>query len=275
MKKQQGLTLIELMISLALGMIIIAATLSVYINTIKSSGDTIKSARLNHDLGMAMSLISNDIKRAGYWGGAVVSSNSLTNPFTTATSLSIGNSVGTNDCLLYTYDANSNGALDANEYYGFRLYTALNGNRTIQIKSTNVACNDATAAWASITDENMINITNLRFSFLSLDVADGSSPCTNTALTTCLTATSRCTDFTTTATPNTNATIDCKGLTFTPALANPATTTNPAHSIAVKRVINIRMTGQLIGADNAEVTKSLSGSVALRNNRIYTITVAP
>lgn len=289
MKKQQGLTLIELMISLALGMIIMAATLSIYISTIKSSADTIKSARLNHDLEMAISLMSNDIKRAGYWGNARVDANSRANPFTITaatantaasaapnnvapynfkpTDVNILNFTDTagvahaNGCILYSYDANSNGHYDntpsdttytvndTNEFLGFRLNAG-----KIEMRLTGTTTADCTeGAWQAITDENMVNITDLQFSFVAM-AATTTAPVYSTALT----ATSRWWNLT-------------LNTTDVGTLSNSAATTaNPfPHDIVVKRVVNIRMTGGLIGADNAEVIKSMSDSVEIRSNRLY------
>lgn len=247
MKKQQGLTLIEILIALALGLFIIAATLTVYINTIKSSSDTLKSARLNHDLGMVMSLISNDVKRSGFWGGAVIGSATLlNNPFTAAaTDIHIFNlsapttalTTTAGDCILYSYDGtDGDGVVDSNEYYGFRL-----NNGTIEMRKTGTTtanCTDGT--WESIVDENMINITAVQFSFAPLGTLTGTSRCYNAG----------------------------SGAITNALICNPAPTTG--QEIAQKRMINIQLTGQLIGADNAEVTKTLLDTIKVRNNRVFT-----
>lgn len=270
MKKQQGLTLIEIMISLALGIFIIAATLQVYIGTIKSSSDTIKSARLNHDLAMAMSLMSNDIKRAGYWGGAIIgAANLLNNSFTRATTdIKIFNlaspttalTAAAGDCILYSYDANSSGALtptiltddvDANEYYGFRLRTVTNDNNidvgTIEMRRSGTTTADCSnGVWESIIDENMINITSVQFSFAPLGTLTATSRCLNASIPTTSTAPTNPTDA---------------------LLCNPAPTST--QRVVQKRIVNIQLTGQLIGADNAEVTKTLNNTVKVRNNRVY------
>lgn len=282
MKKQQGLTLIEILIALALGLFIIAATLTLFINTVKSSSDTIKSVRLNHDLEMALNLIGNDIKRAGYWGNAKINANSRINPFTddalstpattarTNIQILTANSTTVADpgtCILYTYDFDDDGRVDAetaatgdtdadgkidNEYYGFRLI-----NNTLQMRVSGTKTDDCTTSgnsnsWQEFIDGNMINITGLQFSFTALNNAVAN-----------LTATSRCWNLTTTATPSTNNTINCAGITPTP---NPATTAAP-NNIAVRRVVNITLTGQL--KDDPDVTKSVSSTVEIRNNRLY------
>jgi len=110
--KQKGFTLIELMIAMMLGLIVIGGALSIYISTIRSSSDVVNSARLNYDLDSAMQLMVNDIRRAGYWGGAVAGSDATNNNFTqvpaaaTATDIQIRNvaapttAVTEGDCIL-------------------------------------------------------------------------------------------------------------------------------------------------------------------------------
>ena len=121
MKKQSAFTLLELMISLVLGLIVIGATISIYIGSVRGSIETVRSARLNHDLDMAMSLMINDIRRSSFWGGAIADSDASTNPFTQAASrVQIRNLaspttvVNSGDCVLYTYDADGDGSYDPN-----------------------------------------------------------------------------------------------------------------------------------------------------------------
>jgi type IV pilus assembly protein PilW len=156
MKKQDGYSLIEIMIALLLGLIILAATLTIYITTIRGSSDLVKSARLNHDLDSSLALMINDIRRAGYWGGAIVGSDSRANPFTqAATDLQFP----LTDCVLYTYDADADGTVDTDEYYGFRLS---GGN--IQMRSSNIDC--AANGWNTLNiseGTEQIEVTLLTF----------------------------------------------------------------------------------------------------------------
>ncbi len=167
MKKQTGYNLIELMIAITMGLIIIAATISIYVSTIKASADIIKSARLNHDLDSAMALMVNDIRRAGYWGKAVVGSDSSENPFTKnietepVTDLQIPSP----GCVLYAYDADAKGDKDDNEFYGFRLS---NGNIEMRLKGSSTEdCNLDADIWNILNiseGSEQIEVTGLIFS---------------------------------------------------------------------------------------------------------------
>jgi prepilin peptidase dependent protein B len=240
MKKQTGFTLIEIMIALLIGLIIVAATITIYITTIRGSSDIVRSARLNHDLDSALALMVNDIRRAGYWAGAMVGSDSRDNPFTEpgTTDLQIPSA----SCVLYTYDANASGAntlndstddVDANEYYGFRLS---GGN--IQMRSTNIDCDEGGWETLNVSDGGeQVDITNLAFteSFKCLRKRLGVA----------------------------NQSYDT-----TCAAAFTAGSIVADDRVIETREISIALAGRVDG-DHA-VTKNLAGRVKIRNDRIFT-----
>ena len=167
MKKQHGFTLIEIMIALLLGLIVLSATIGIYITTVKGSSDLIKSARLNYDLDSVLALMVNDIRRAGYWGGSVVGSDAVFNPFTQATTnlqIILNGSSAVTDCVLYTYDANANGSIESTEFFGFKL----NGTN-IQMRLSGSAtsnCNDISDDWQIINlseGNEQVEVTTLSF----------------------------------------------------------------------------------------------------------------
>ncbi len=266
MKKQNGFTLIEIMISLLIGLIIIAATITIYVNTIKSSTDTIRSVRLNHDLDSALSLMENDIKRAGYWGGAIAGANSQLNPFTVVTTAPITNvQIPTPSCILYSYDGgngitggvahDANGIVNLDEYYGFRLTT----NGAIEMRLTvadtaSVGCNNGEWQALTINDTSgeRINITRLQFSFnpipgvgdLAFPILPATSKCLNTA------------SLVTTAPFNTLCADAAVGYLTT------------GQRAIETRQVNVVITGQL--ANDPSVTKTVYNSVKIRNDRIFT-----
>ena len=235
-KKQTGYTLIEIMIALLLGLIVVGATISIYIATVGSSSGIIKSARLNHDLEAIMTLMTNDIKRAGYWGGATVAADSRVNPFTVASTNVTNVQIHGGNCILYTYDgADGDGVVDNNEYYGFKLE-----NNSIKMRKTGTTtadCGDGT--WEEFIEGSQLTITMLQFSFAPI----------------------------TTVTPNLNATSRCLNVTTSTVTdAAACTSTASGNNLAEKRVVNIVLEGHL-SSDNS-ITKSLNGTVEIRNNRL-------
>jgi len=246
-EKQSGFSLIELMIAMIIGLIVIGAVTNIYMITIKSSSDTVKSAKLNNDLDLVMSLMVNDIRRAGYWAGAVPGAEPKENPFT---QMPVANQGQTNvhlpvpagDCILYTYDYDGDTgdipndpdqytANDLDEYVGFKLE-----NNEIKIRTSinDVAayaacvgvacCGSAYGNWESITDSNVVTINSL--------VITDESQCENVT-----------TD------------VAC-------SIADL-----PGETLAYVRAYSIEIDAEL--ANDATVIKSQIGTVKVRNDRIF------
>ncbi|MBT7436601.1 MAG: hypothetical protein HN791_11150 [Gammaproteobacteria bacterium] len=244
-KKTLGFTLIELMISMLLGLIVIGGVLSIYISTIQASSDVVKSARLNYDLDSVMQFMINDIRRAGYWGGAVTDSDVSANPFMVGTA-NINSSTGS--CILYTYDFDEDGELDItggtsddeSEYFGFKLdgdEIKVSAAKTVDGVAN---CGAVDGRWKIITDSKKVSITQLAFS-------NANFQCLNT--TTDEVFDGSC-----------DAAFSAAGGTVGKLI-----TGNDAVEI---RQINITLTGNIV--NDADVEKTLTSAVKVRNNRIFT-----
>ncbi|MED5510774.1 MAG: prepilin-type N-terminal cleavage/methylation domain-containing protein [Pseudomonadota bacterium] len=64
--QNQGFTLIELMIAILLAAIVIGATMAFLFSTVKSNIENIKMTRMNQELRAVMTLMTDEIKRAGF-----------------------------------------------------------------------------------------------------------------------------------------------------------------------------------------------------------------
>jgi len=259
-RKQSGLSLIELMISIVIGLIILAASLAVYVLIFKGTVIALRSSQLNYDLDNLMLVMTHDIRRAGYWGGAVSGwdIDDQINPFMAAgVDLTINNDwdgLG-NDCIVYSYDFNNNGIVDNSELVGFRRNSDASVSMRVQGTDPD-SCDDAGGTWEQLTiteDSEQVSITDFNLSLGSLPpdtTIDGSGPypaqvgfsqCDNVD------------DSVSAADPS----VDCSG--YSPA---PST----GDTLAVRRVVNIRITGQA-GRDS-EIYKSLSSSVRVGNDAL-------
>jgi len=169
-----GLSLVELLVSLAVGLTIMAGVTGVYINSIRSSSDTLKITRLNQELRSVMDIMVRDIRRAGYRGrveNIMFSTPTSANPFT----LSV---IG--DCITYEYDINGNGTVDdasvnTDERFGFRYN---NNEKAVERRRSGGDCDDS--GWWKFTDEEMIEITSLTFTPNSSPVSVGANISTST-----------------------------------------------------------------------------------------------
>jgi type IV pilus assembly protein PilW len=65
---QRGVSLIELMISITLGMLIVAALLALYINVTRTNSEMAKANRQIENGRFAIQVLQNDLVHAGFWG---------------------------------------------------------------------------------------------------------------------------------------------------------------------------------------------------------------
>jgi len=179
-KRQAGFTLTELMIATGLSLTVIAAVLTGYVATYTNSLGTLAGSKLNHEITTLMSLMGNDIRRAGYWGGISASEDPLGNPFNVVgeSALTVFDSVvgnnsvgplGSGTCIVYAYDLATDGAVNADELFGFRLNNGVVQMRTSGTPGNAASCADPSDVWEDLTDINMVNITTLTF-----DLSDSS-----------------------------------------------------------------------------------------------------
>lgn len=69
MKKQSGMSLIELMIALLIGLLLSAAIITVYLSNKQTFWNTEAAASLQENSRFALKLIMNDLRLAGFYGG--------------------------------------------------------------------------------------------------------------------------------------------------------------------------------------------------------------
>jgi len=82
-RKQQGLTLVELLISIALALVVVGAIIAMFVSTVVSNSERLAMTRLDQDTRAIMNLVTGDLRRAGHWGAypeliSISSNNSLT-----------------------------------------------------------------------------------------------------------------------------------------------------------------------------------------------------
>lgn len=172
--KQSGFTLPEMVIAIVVNIIVLSALVSIFVNNLKYYRAVINTNRLNQQLQTAMDMMSNDIRRAGYWANA---SNDLNldqnnNPFmTNSTDVSVNAS---GNCILFTYDHNKNGLLPGitassdDERYGYRL-----SNQILQSRPWGATFTCTASGWENITDPNVMLVTGLTFTLNTQTILTG------------------------------------------------------------------------------------------------------
>lgn len=250
---RRGLSLIELMVGIVIGLFVLWGMTSVYINSVRGSRTTTAANQVNQDLRATLDIIANDVRRAGFFANA---SQATANPFADATTLPVISDSGR--CLLYSYDSTfrggTAGAVDAGtDFAGFRLGAngVLQALNSTTISSTGADC--GTLGWENLTDERSIEITALTFDTVG-------SQCIAF-----LPANYVATDATTYTTwkTTTGTGVACSAASSGAPSPYPAAT----NTFVEVRQINIVLTGRS-RTDPGMAAVTLRESVTVRNNRV-------
>lgn len=157
----RGFSLVELMVAITLGLFILAGITAFYAEVVRSNAAVLKTAHLQQTLWSLMTVMADDLRRAGYWSRAELALDGATvNGFAPV-------HVVDDSCILYSYDEDkddADGAPDPEDQHGFRL-----ADGRIQIKTSDNTCGAATCTdcdsgtWWLLTDPQSIRITALAF----------------------------------------------------------------------------------------------------------------
>ncbi len=160
--RQRGVGLIEMMISMTLSLLAVAAMVILMANTLGSSSTTIQMARLSQEMRASMQLMSRDLRRANFHSGFL----SCFANVNCRTDLGIDSFIDTihinasGNCFWYWLDRNADANLSNDAVGAFRFRT-IDGVGAIQMRvSGNTAANcDADDGWELITDPGIVDIT--------------------------------------------------------------------------------------------------------------------
>jgi len=176
-KRLHGFTFIELLVALVINLVLFGALLTIFLSNVQQYWYTINVNQLNQQMQTAMMIMSDEIRRAGYWSNASSDLGSGTNhnPFmAAATDIAVG---AGNNCIAFTYDAGGTGVLPAitagsdDDRYGFRLSGNILQERPF---GAPFGCsNIASTAWENVTDPNVIQVSALTFTLNTSTITAG------------------------------------------------------------------------------------------------------
>lgn len=147
-ESQRGMSLVAMMVAAAIGLFIAAAATQFFVGQVQSARRMALDARLHQDLRAAADLMSRDLRRAGYWQGALQTreSSAQTNPY--ARIELTGSPNARQARYSHSRDNVEDGLVGSHEAAGFRVeddsLQALVGGR-----------------WQALTDPSVVQITHL------------------------------------------------------------------------------------------------------------------
>lgn len=174
--KSLGMSLVELMIALAIGLVVIGSVLAFTLSSLSTNTEYVQSTRLSQELRNTMDFVTRELRRAGYDENvgsypARYSISSLTPP--TFAKLLVSGS-----CVIFAYDRTGGtpGTVDLaqGEIRGIRLGSTPDGIGVIEVfeSATGVtpSCTatgptytnyppSTNAGWSALSDPRVLNIT--------------------------------------------------------------------------------------------------------------------
>ncbi|MES2885823.1 MAG: PilW family protein [Pseudomonadota bacterium] len=121
--RMQGLTLVELMIALTLGLIVIAALVAVFMGSNRNFRQNEALATMQDNARFALDALSRDLAMAGYWGGVRAIDAEISVRVSAAAAAAVAKASATGDCGPATQAASYHWLFDVATPLVFRNHT--------------------------------------------------------------------------------------------------------------------------------------------------------
>jgi prepilin-type N-terminal cleavage/methylation domain-containing protein len=164
LRRHSGFSLVELMISIALGLLLTAGIVTLFQSTLHSNRNLASGKQLEGELHATLDLISRDLRRAGAMGDPLRQLLGLANPFGTDTASAYPGEAA-DSCLTFSYDFNGNGSLETSapdERFGYRLRQGV-----VQARVEGQGCTaNTTPVWKNVSTPAVVEVTTLQFTLV-------------------------------------------------------------------------------------------------------------
>ncbi|WP_417681379.1 PilW family protein [Pseudidiomarina aquimaris] len=158
--RQKGLSIVELMITITLGLLLMAALTAVFSNTIGVNSRSLKLSQMHEEATAIMDLMVGELRRTGYRGDAaelVYDPANASTDFNNTIAVSQYTGEEANSCITFSYDEDADGIHDgAAENYGFRIR-----DNKIQRRQASSGCDSG--GWQDVTSTAMLVVNDLEF----------------------------------------------------------------------------------------------------------------
>ena len=151
---QRGLSLVELMVGITVGMFVVAGAAVLMSSQMGENRRLVLETQVQQDLRAAADIVVRDLRRAGHWTHAhqglvaMGAASAASNPYGAVDTDNPGGA-GSEVTFSYARTAAENGAVDAAEQGGFRL-----DGQTIQMRLG--------GNWQALTDVNTLQVTQFQ-----------------------------------------------------------------------------------------------------------------
>ena len=151
--RARGLSIVELMVGMAIGLFVVAGASFIAVNQIGDNRRLSLETQVQQDLRAVADLMARELRRAGHWGASesgvwyAGGPNAAPNPYSATVPAAAGPAVQ-EVTFRYSRDAVEDGVADPNtERFGFKL----DADHTIKVL--------VGGAWQALTDPNVLKVT--------------------------------------------------------------------------------------------------------------------
>ena len=158
--RNTGMTLIELMVAMTVGLIVVGAVIALMVNTLNVSSRNIQSSQVAQELRATLEILSRDLRRAGGMPNVIdcYAQNSCANIYANVAYFPAVAADSAKTCVIFSLDRDFDGAADSNEWAGIRHNASADA---IELKISGDAADDdcTDGTWVALTDTDVINVT--------------------------------------------------------------------------------------------------------------------
>lgn len=156
--RQRGLSLVEMMVGLTVGLFITGAALLAAVNATGENRRLLLEARLLQDLRATMDLVTRSLRRAGYWGNAQAGVRDAADASAQSGYEATGYAVvtpatGSASAVQFRVAGDADDSADDDETLGFRLATGTDGIGRVQVLLAGAA------SYQDLTDPAVTDVT--------------------------------------------------------------------------------------------------------------------
>ena len=163
---ERGLSVIELMIGVAIGLFVVAGGAKLLADGLVGNRRVVVESRISQDLRAATDVIARDLRRASYWERSldgVSGATLITNPYGAVSAAPGGGNVTSID---YRYSRDGDNAVNtATEVLGFQRQTVGSVGRIMMEIGAN--------QWQPLTDINTVNVLTFNISPVTAEIRLG------------------------------------------------------------------------------------------------------
>lgn len=151
---ERGVSLVELLVGLAIGLFLLAGALSLFATQSQATAQTLLEAQLNRNLRQAMDFITQDVRRSGAWENAIAGS-----PSSTSTAVAVNPHASlssTASSIDYSYGQD----ITRGQPSGFNLAN-VDEQFGVRLNAGVIEAEQSQGQWQALTDTRSVEITRL------------------------------------------------------------------------------------------------------------------